>query len=76
MMPCGDLAWRELWTDFNRLTTPTIRIRKVALQEVVQCAGAMPDNLIAVAPRNDSTTVEVNRACLFNFLKQHGGDCA
>lgn len=70
-MPCGDLAWHELWTDFNRLTTPSIRIRKAALSEVINCAGGMPDNLIAVAPRPDSKTVEVRRDELFKFLKDH-----
>jgi hypothetical protein len=75
-MACGDLAWRELWTEFNRLTTDTIRIRRAALREVVECAGGMPDNLIAVAPRSDSNTVEVRRNELFSFLKQHGGQCA
>ncbi len=75
-MTCGDLAWRELWTDFNRLTTDTIRVRRVALADVVQCAGAMPDNLIAVAPRTGSETVEIRRKELFSFLKEHGAHCA
>jgi hypothetical protein len=73
---CSDLHWHELWTEFNRLTTPTIRIRKVALQDAVRCAGGMPDALIAVAPRADSETVAVNRDELFKFLKAHGVTCA
>lgn len=71
-MTCSDLAWHELWTDFNRLTTDTIRIRRAPLAEVVQCHGAMPDDLIARAPRAGSETVEVSRPVLFQFLNQHG----
>lgn len=72
MTKCTDLAWTELWTDFNRLTTDTIRIRREPLAEVVACHGEMPNNLIAVAPRSGSGTVEVNRYALFNFLNEHG----
>jgi len=69
---CTDLAWTELWTDFNRLTTDTIRIRKAPLAEVVACHGGMPDDLIVTAPRHDSATVEVHRHVLFSFLNEHG----
>lgn len=71
-MTCSDLAWHELWTDFNRLTTDTIRIRRAPLAEVVACHGSMPDDLIARAPRAGSETVEVSRAALFFFLNKHG----
>lgn len=72
---CSDLAWHELWTEFNRLTTSTIRLRRTVLAEAVNCAGGMPDNLIAVAPRQGSETVEVRRDELFTFLKAHGAEC-
>lgn len=72
MKPCSDLAWYELWTDFNRLTTDIIRIRRVPLAEVVACHGSMPDDLIARAPRTGSETVEVSRHVLFQYLNQHG----
>jgi hypothetical protein len=75
-MPCSDLHWNELWTDFNRLTTATIRIRKAALKDALNCAGYIPDELIAVAPRDDSETVLVRRDVLFSFLKRHGATCA
>jgi hypothetical protein len=70
---CSDLAWTELWTDFNRLTTDTIRIRREPLAEVIACnGGIMPDGLIARLPRDDSKTVEVVRHALFTFLNHHG----
>lgn len=71
VMTCSNLAWQELWTDFNRLTTDRIRIRREPLAEVVKCHGSMPNELIAVAPRHGSATVEVNRRVLFQFLNEH-----
>lgn len=72
MTVCSDKAWNDLWDSFNRLTTDTIRVDRAALHEVVACGETMPDNLIAVAPREGSKTVEVRRHELFLFLNHHG----
>lgn len=73
MIVCSDKAWYDLWDSFNRLTTDTIRVNREPLAEVVRCNGGhIPDNLIAVAPRDGSKTVEVHRHELFLFLNHHG----
>ena len=75
-MTCSDDAWHTLWTEFNRLTTETIRVPRAALNEVVFCHDdKIPPDLIATQPRSDSNTVEVRRAALFAFLTDHPRVC-
>lgn len=81
-MSCSDEAWRGLWTDFNRLTTDSIRVNRLHLREILACHdGVIPDDklhrdgLLASVPREGGATVLVNRTTLFNFLRYHGAVC-
>lgn len=83
-MTCSDDAWHGLWTDFNRLTTDTIRVNREHLRDVLcchdECLQERPnerrdDGLLAAVPREGSNTIVVNRITLFNLLRYHGSVC-
>ncbi len=82
-MTCSDEAWHLLWTDFNRLTTETIRVDRGAMREVLACHDAamgkstdpFSSGLLVSVPRAGGTTIEVNRTTLFNLLRYHGAVC-
>jgi hypothetical protein len=66
----------DLYEAFNTHTTETIRVNRAALEDACSCHlkfddAFKPSELLARPPRTGSTTVEVNRAKLFEFLKDH-----
>jgi hypothetical protein len=67
-MPCDVNSWWSLWDAFNRAQGETLKVRRTDLESVVQCAGAMPDGLVV---RAGKIRVEVSRAALFGFLRDH-----
>jgi hypothetical protein len=71
-VPCSDKSWHLLWQQFHQHQTETLRVNRFALIEVWECGGKVaPDDMIVRPPREGSTTVEVRRDALFDFLKDH-----
>lgn len=59
----------SLWHDFHTHQTEVIRVRREALAQAWGDRGGSP-SFISTAPRSGSSTVMVNRAALFEFLKE------